>query len=211
MRSEWEALLETYTFQTALGMCGLAFTSHGLAAVVLPSQTEAATERALLRMATGRQLEEGKPTRSQDPPDWVKAAVVSITELLAGGPADLSAIPLDTRKLTPFSVRVHEAARAIPRGECKSYGDLAREVGAPRAARAVGRAMATNPWPIVVPCHRVVSSQGELTGFSAPGGVRTKAAMLEIERGLSPGAQPSKRKRDKPTTQAELPFTPTSE
>lgn len=203
--------MEICTFQTALGMCGLAFTSHGLAAVVLPSQTEAATERALSRIATARQLEEGKPERSKDPPEWVKAAMVSITELLAGGPAELSAIPLDTRKLTPFSVRVHEAARAIPRGECKSYGELAREVGAPRAARAVGRAMATNPWPIVVPCHRVVSSQGELHGFSAPGGVRTKAAMLQIERGASPPATPGKRKRNKQSTQAELPFTPTNE
>ncbi len=191
-------------------MCGLAFTSHGLAAVVLPSQTEAATERALLRMATGRQLDEGKPQPSVDPPAWVKSAIVSIIELLAGGPAELGGIPLDSRKLTPFSVRVHEAARAIPRGECRSYGELARQVGAPRAARAVGRAMAKNPWPIVVPCHRVVSSQGDLHGFSAPGGVRTKAAMLEIERG-SPAAPPAKRKRAKDSTQAELPFTPTSE
>lgn len=192
-------------------MCGLAFTSQGLAAVVLPSQTEASTERALVRMATGRQLDEGKPQPSRDPPAWVKAAITSITELLAGGPAELGAIPLDTRKLTPFSVRVHLAARAIPRGECKSYGELARLAGAPRAARAVGRVMATNPWPIVVPCHRVVSSQGDLHGFSAPGGIRTKAAMLAIERGGAPIASAAKPKREKSTTQAELPFTPTSE
>lgn len=203
-------MLETCTFQTALGMCGLAFTDHGLAAVVLPSQTEAATERALLRIATTRQLEEGEPQPAKNPPPWVQAAIASITELLAGGPADLSNIPLDTRKLTPFSVRVHEAARAIPRGSCKSYGELAREVGAPRAARAVGRAMATNPWPIVVPCHRVVGSQGDLHGFSAPGGVRTKAAMLEIERRGAPAVH-TPPKREAESAQAVLPFDRTSE
>lgn len=203
-------MLGTCTFHTAIGLCGLAFTEQGLAAVVLPSQTEAGTLRAVARIATARKLEEGQPETAADPPAWVKAAIASMTDLLAGGAADLSSIPIDTRRLTPFSCRVHEAARAIPRGTCVSYGELARVVGSPRAARAVGRAMATNPWPIVVPCHRVVGSQGDLRGFSAPGGVRTKALMLAIERadgasGVLPTSAPTT-PRGKRSGQGLLPF-----
>lgn len=86
---------------------------------------------------------------------------------------------LDLSDLTGFQRAVLEAARAIPYGEVMSYGWLAQQVGKPKAARAVGQALARNPVPIVVPCHRVVGGDGSLTGFS--GGLKMKRRLLEIE------------------------------
>ena len=80
-----------------------------------------------------------------------------------------------------FHRRVYEAARAIPPGNTLSYGDIAKRVGAPGAARAVGQALGRNPFPIVVPCHRVLAAGGKIGGFSAQGGVATKRRMLAIE------------------------------
>jgi methylated-DNA-[protein]-cysteine S-methyltransferase len=86
---------------------------------------------------------------------------------------------LDAHEGTPFLRRVWAATRAIPRGQTRTYGQLARECGSPRSARAVGQAMARNPWPIVVPCHRVVGHDGRLTGFG--GGLDMKKRMLDLE------------------------------
>ncbi len=115
-------------------------------------------------------------------PEVVVAAVEGITALLAGEHRDLQDVVLDWGGVDPFHRRVLEATRAVGPGCITSYGELARQIGAPGAARAVGTALGNNPWPIVVPCHRVLASDGALTGFSAPGGVATKRRMLEIER-----------------------------
>jgi methylated-DNA-[protein]-cysteine S-methyltransferase len=80
---------------------------------------------------------------------------------------------------TPWQQMVWEAVRAIPFGETRTYGEIAAEVGRPRAARAMGRANATNPLPIVVPCHRVIGSNGSLTGYA--GGLHIKQRLLEHE------------------------------
>ena len=104
-------------------------------------------------------------------------------------------LPLDLSGLSPFSIAVLEACRRIPRGETRSYSWVASQIGKPRAARAVGQALARNPLPIIVPCHRVVradatlrssslrSTSGNLGGFSA--GLRLKKALLRIERAAS--------------------------
>jgi len=83
---------------------------------------------------------------------------------------------------TAFQRRVWAAVAAIPYGKTTSYGAIATEIGAPSAMRAVGAANGQNPWPIVVPCHRVIGSDGSLTGFG--GGLPTKRALLEFERGM---------------------------
>ena len=88
-------------------------------------------------------------------------------------------LPLQPQ-VTPFQAEVHDALRRIPYGETRSYGDIAREIGRPRASRAVGAANGSNPLPIVVPCHRVVGSNGTLTGFG--GGLATKRHLLDLER-----------------------------
>ena len=81
-------------------------------------------------------------------------------------------------------------ARAIPPGSTLTYGEIARRLGDPGAAQAVGQAMGHNPWPIVVPCHRVLGAGGKVGGFSAPGGAKTKLRMLEIEGALKPERLP---------------------
>ena len=81
---------------------------------------------------------------------------------------------------TAFQRQVWAFLRQIPSGETRTYGEAAAHLGRPRAARAVGRANATNPWPIVVPCHRLVGSDGTLTGFA--GGLAFKQALLDLER-----------------------------
>jgi methylated-DNA-[protein]-cysteine S-methyltransferase len=85
-----------------------------------------------------------------------------------------------------FNGRVYEAARAIPPGETLTYGEVAERIGERGAAQAVGKALGGNPFPIVVPCHRVLAADGTLRGFSAPGGIATKRRMLAIEGALAP-------------------------
>jgi len=86
---------------------------------------------------------------------------------------------------TPFQLAVWEALRHIPYGETVSYGDLAARLGRPGAARAVGRAIALNPLPVVVPCHRVIGADGTLTGYA--GGLSTKRMLLALEAGTQRG------------------------
>ncbi|HLA86043.1 MAG TPA: MGMT family protein, partial [Thermoguttaceae bacterium] len=89
--------------------------------------------------------------------------------------------PIDTSHLSPLGQAVSKACRRIPYGRTRTYGQLAAEVGHPQAARAIGRFMASNRVPILVPCHRVVAADGRLGGFSAPGGVAFKRRLLEME------------------------------
>lgn len=88
---------------------------------------------------------------------------------------------LDLSHLTPFQQRVLKIVAEIPRGECLTYGQVARQAGSPGAARAVGAALRANPFPILIPCHRVIGAGGKLTGFTAPGGLASKKRMLEME------------------------------
>jgi O-6-methylguanine DNA methyltransferase len=108
-------------------------------------------------------------------------AIQQIQEYLKGERRAFT-LPIDWRGLTPFQIRSLQAAVEIPYGETATYSDIARWIGAPRAARAVGRAMATNPVPLVLPCHRVVGKDGGLNGYRAPGGVKTKAWLLNLEK-----------------------------
>jgi methylated-DNA-[protein]-cysteine S-methyltransferase len=101
---------------------------------------------------------------------------------VSGNSQDLSDIPIDTGGIAPFFRRVYEAARTIGPGRTVSYAELAGLAGSPRASRAVGQALAKNPFCIVVPCHRVLAAGGKIGGFSAPGGTDTKTRLLELER-----------------------------
>lgn len=93
-------------------------------------------------------------------------------------------LPIDWSVLTPFQEQVLRATFDIPRGQVATYGDLARQLGKPRAARAVGRAQATNPMPVVIPCHRVIGADGGLHGYGAGEGLDTKAWLLRLEGAL---------------------------
>jgi methylated-DNA-[protein]-cysteine S-methyltransferase len=169
-------------FETAIGNCGVAWGPGGLVGVWLPESDPGRTRARLLRRYPGA-VESQPPTQVQD-------AIRSMTALLAGEAADLSDIVLDTSGQPPFFRRVFDLARAIPPGRTATYGELARQLGDPGAARAVGEAMGKNPFPIVVPCHRVLAAGGKTGGFSAPGGTATKLRILEIEGALAPETLP---------------------
>jgi len=111
-------------------------------------------------------------------------ALQQINEYLEGKRSHFD-IPIDWSVMTPFQQKALQATYAIPRGEVRTYGQIAAQCGNPRAARAVGRAEATNPIPLVVPCHRVVAADQSLHGFSAPGGLDTKAWLLRLEEALA--------------------------
>jgi methylated-DNA-[protein]-cysteine S-methyltransferase len=107
-------------------------------------------------------------------------ATHQVEEYLAGKRTAFD-LPIDMRFLTDFQATVLRAVMRVPRGEVITYGALARVIGRPKAARAVGRALGSNPIPIVIPCHRVLASDGSLGGYSGRGGVRTKADLLRLE------------------------------
>jgi methylated-DNA-[protein]-cysteine S-methyltransferase len=118
------------------------------------------------------------------PPPIVQAAIDGIRTLLAGEPTDLTSVPLDMTDVPDFHQQVYAAARRIPPGTTRTYGELADELGDRALARAVGQALGRNPFPIVVPCHRVLGARGAIGGFSAEGGTRTKQRLLRIEGAL---------------------------
>jgi methylated-DNA-[protein]-cysteine S-methyltransferase len=169
-------------FDTAIGPCGIAWTESALAAVQLPEATPAGTLRRLLRYV-GQEVPQG------DPPGFVQAAIVRVQALLAGAKDDLADLPLDLQDVPEFHRRVYEITRAIPPGEVLTYGEVARRLGEPGAARAVGQALGKNPFAPVIPCHRVLAAGGKSGGFSAEGGANTKLRMLEIE-GTRFGGEP---------------------
>jgi methylated-DNA-[protein]-cysteine S-methyltransferase len=164
----------TVAFDTPLGTCAVRWTDAGVASVRLPSARTAALPRL---------VDVGPVPRS------VQAAIDGIVAVLGGAALDLGFVNLDERGIDPFRRAVYAATRSIAPGSTVTYGDIAKAIGRPDAARDVGAALASNPFPIVVPCHRVVGANGKLTGFSAPGGLDTKRRMLELEGAPGYGQQ----------------------
>jgi methylated-DNA-[protein]-cysteine S-methyltransferase len=165
-------------FDTALGRCAIAWGERGIAGVELPARDVEATLGRLRRALPD--------AREDTPPPGVAAAIAAIARLLDGEPDDLGSVVLDMDEVPDFHRRVYDVARTIPPGETLSYGEVAARLGEPGAAQAVGRALGRNPFPIVVPCHRVLAANGALHGFSAPGGIETKRRMLAIEGAGAP-------------------------
>ncbi len=165
-------------FDTAIGRCAIAWGARGITRCALP----AASEEALRRHIAG-----GRAQAEQPAPPAIAAAITRIVALLAGARDDLRDLVLDLDDIPEFHRRVFATARAIAPGDTVTYGELARRLGTPGAARAVGQALGANPFPIVVPCHRIVAANGRLGGFSAPGGARTKRRMLQIEGAIAQG------------------------
>lgn len=166
-------------FETPIGQCGVAWNDAGLTLVQLPEGSDDATRARLLAKAS----DPGAMETASSAPGWVKNAVARIQKHLAGSIQDLTQIPLDTSLVSPFYAKALRAAQGISAGRTATYGDLAGIAGSPGASRAVGRAMATNRWPIVVPCHRVKAAGRGAGGFSAYGGLVTKERLLQIEGG----------------------------
>jgi methylated-DNA-[protein]-cysteine S-methyltransferase len=165
-------------FDTAIGVCGIAWNERGVIGVQLPERDRAATQRRMRR-----RFPAGSEART---PVHVLQAIGRIVALLRGERVDLTPVVLDMDGVPEFDRRVYVAARAIRTGETRTYGEIARELGRPDAARDVAAALARNPFAIVVPCHRIVAANGKLGGFSAAGGVKTKLELLAIELDAGP-------------------------
>lgn len=159
-------------FDTAIGHCGIVWSDRGVVSLQLPEQS----------LSVGRaQLKARHPGAKESVAPLAIAEVVArLRALLKGEQADLSQIELDMEHVAPFPRRVYQTARKIPLGTTVSYGELARALGTPGAARAVGRALGRNPFALIVPCHRVVA-KGGMGGFTAFGGLDTKQRLLAIE------------------------------
>jgi len=161
-------------FETAAGFCAIAWSEAGVARFHLPTSSAAATERSLRR-----RLIDAEPGT---PPAEVMAIVDAAKRYFAGERVDFSNVSLDLGGQDEFFRKIYAAARRVGYGQTTTYGSLAKELGAgPEAARDVGQAMAKNPVPLIIPCHRVLAAGGKLGGFSAPGGSATKQRMLEME------------------------------
>ncbi|TNE61179.1 MAG: methylated-DNA--[protein]-cysteine S-methyltransferase [Alphaproteobacteria bacterium] len=161
-------------FETAIGPSGLAWGPRGLVGLQFFEGTADATRA---------RLERRFPDHAElSPSASVRSAIGLIQTLLKDGRADLSPIELDMDRVPDFHRRVYHIARSIEPGETLTYGDVARRLGDVGLSRAVGQALGKNPFPVVVPCHRVLAAAGGTGGFSARGGVNTKLKLLDIER-----------------------------
>ena len=160
-------------FDTTIGRCGIAWGPAGIVGVQLPEAREIQTR--------GRLLRQYPDARDQRPPLEVELAVEGIGALLRGEPCDLSDVTLDMGGMPAFNVRVYAATRAIPRGETRTYGEIARQLGASGAVHSVAQAIARNPFVILVPCHRVLEAGSYADKMSANGGAISKRRLLSIE------------------------------
>lgn len=170
-------------FETARGFVAIAWNARGITSLRLPVGSPAAAEHALCARV-------GRAVRAT-PSSQVAAVVAAAARYFAGEPVDFRGVAVDFGAIDPFFARVYARIRALGWGETTTYGAIATELGAgPEGARDVGRAMAANPVPLIVPCHRVVAAGGKIGGFSAPGGADTKLWMLELE-GAAPAVVPT--------------------
>lgn len=173
-------MLQFCLFDTAIGPCALVWQGDVIVGAQLPEANVEVARRRLLRRFPAAD--------EAPPPDIVENAIADIRALLAGEPRDLSHLAIALDGASPFERRVYEVALSIPPGETLTYGEVARRIGEPGAARAVGVALGRNPVPIIVPCHRVLAAGGRTGGFSADGGVETKLRLLTIERARTDAA-----------------------
>ncbi|MHB1530421.1 MAG: methylated-DNA--[protein]-cysteine S-methyltransferase [Acidiferrobacteraceae bacterium] len=175
-------------FETPLGWCGIAWSPAGPSrlppAVCLLQLPEATAKRTKARIA-----EHLGARASSLPPPPIAAVIKKVCQHLRGDIQEFLDIPLDLDGVGAFARQVYEATRAIPAGQTRTYGELAKTLGQPGAARAVGQALGRNPIALLIPCHRVLAAGGKPGGFSAHGGGTTKARMLAIE-GVTLGLPP---------------------
>ncbi|HET7025425.1 MAG TPA: methylated-DNA--[protein]-cysteine S-methyltransferase, partial [Gemmatimonadales bacterium] len=160
-------------FDTSFGRSGIAWDERGITRIQLAEGSAAETAARL--EAHGARRARGTP------PAHVADAAQRVRRHLAGKVQDFGPVPLALESLPAPRRRIYEAARKVPAGSTITYGDLARQVSTPGAARAVGAAMADNPFILAVPCHRVMGANGQLHGFSAYGGIETKRRILALE------------------------------
>jgi O-6-methylguanine DNA methyltransferase len=167
-------------FETSFGVCGIAWREAAdsvarpaVVLVQLPEATPQATESRIARKS-------GSPHPSA-PPQAIAEIIGKIRKHLQGEVQDFQDVAVELDGIAPFAQQVYKAAREIPAGQTRTYGEIAKAVGQPATAQEVGQALSKNPVPIIVPCHRVAAAGGKPGGFSAHGGRATKFKLLVLE------------------------------
>ena len=150
-------------FPTALGDCAIAWDAARLIGFTLPGG-------------------DFSSPAAEPPPPWLTALVARVQQHLAGDLQTFADAPYAFGTVTAFERRVYAVALAIPPGHTRNYGELASALALPPGgSRAVAAALGANPWPLLVPCHRIIGADGKMTGFSGPGGIATKTRLLALE------------------------------
>lgn len=160
-------------FATSIGTAAIAWSERGIVRTFLPEPSAQAARAGLARRLPD--------AREAEPPEHVRRLIDDVVRLLAGERVSLEWVTIDDAAVPELDRRVYAVARTIPPGSTRTYGDVARIIGDATLARRVGEALARNPFPIVVPCHRVLAAGGRTGGFSARGGTETKMQLLRIE------------------------------
>jgi methylated-DNA-[protein]-cysteine S-methyltransferase len=168
-------------FDTDLGRCGIAWGDLGIVGVQLPEAREIDTRKRLLQLCP--------EARELRPPPHAATVIEGIATLLRGGVSDLSGVALDMTGIPAFNQRVYAFARSIPRGETRTYDEVAAHLRASGAVYSVAQAIARNPFMIIVPCHRVLEAGNYADKISPNGGAISKRRLLSIE-----GAHPTSSK-----------------
>jgi methylated-DNA-[protein]-cysteine S-methyltransferase len=160
-------------FDTGIGRCGIAWGDEGVVGVQLPEAREIETRRRLFHLYPD--------ARELHPPLNVEIAIDGIVALLRGNPCDFSDVTLDMKGIPAFNARVYQLTRTIPRGETRTYGEVAASLRASGAAHSVAQAISRNPFMIIVPCHRVLEAGSYADKISPNGGSISKRRLLSIE------------------------------
>jgi methylated-DNA-[protein]-cysteine S-methyltransferase len=160
-------------FDTGIGRCGIAWGDDGILGVQLPEAREIETRRRLFQLYPD--------AREMRPPLNVEIAIEGIVALLRGEASDLSDVTLDMTGIHAFNQRVYQFTRKIPRGETRTYGEVAASLRLSGAVHSVAQAIARNPFVIIVPCHRVLEAGGYADNISPHGGAISKRRLLSIE------------------------------
>ncbi len=160
-------------FKTKWGYFGIAGTNAGLLRCCLPLAERGAVKRLLLK----------NPPNAQFETDYLKVVQQQIKTYFDGSVVNFDkSVPVVLDTLSPFTRLVLNTCRQIQYGQTMTYSQLAKKAGRPDAVRAVGSALSKNPLPLLIPCHRVIRTDGRLAGFSAPGGVKLKRKLLQLEK-----------------------------
>jgi methylated-DNA-[protein]-cysteine S-methyltransferase len=158
-------------FETEMGWLGIAGTSIGISKLTLPMRNRESAVKSI--------TESNNPEIDSSEEAYFSDAIDSLKKYFKGQKVNFS-LPLDLDEGTDFQRSIWEATKSIPYGELRSYGWVAQQIGNPKSARAVGQALGANPIPIIIPCHRVVASDGSLHGFT--GGLHLKEKLIALER-----------------------------
>jgi methylated-DNA-[protein]-cysteine S-methyltransferase len=162
-----------HLFDTSIGRCAIVWREGLIIRILLPAGRDDQRRAAIARAHPGAE--------EAPPPSPVAKVIEKIAALCRGEPQEFADAPLDRTMIEPFAAQVYAALDHVGFGETTTYGAIAQKLGDKGLARAVGAALGANPFPIVIPCHRVTAAKGAMGGFSAPGGVETKRTLLEIE------------------------------